>query len=146
MMSGRMSLGRFEGDAAAYNPRVARRLLAYLAPHKRMIAAAMVLVSIGSGANVAGPLLLKFGIDEGIDKRNTDTLATIGAIYLLTLFVMWAGSYFQVRISATIGQASLLRLAQRPVRQAEPAVAFVLHPSPAGRRDVPAHQRRRRDQ
>ena len=110
MMSGRMSLGRFEGDAAAYNPRVARRLLAYLAPHKRMIAAAILLVSIGSGANVAGPLLLKIGIDEGIEKRNADTLATVGAIYLLTLFVMWAGTYLQVRISATIGQASLLRL------------------------------------
>ncbi len=110
MMSGRMSLGRFEGDAAAYNPRVARRLLAYLVPHKRMIAAAIVLVSIGSGANVAGPLLLKFGIDEGIQKRDTDVLASIGAIYLLTLFVMWAGTYLQVRISATIGQASLLRL------------------------------------
>ena len=110
MMSGRMSLGRFEGDAAAYNPQVTRRLLAYLAPHKRMIAAAIVLVSIGSGANVAGPLLLKMGIDEGIDKRDFDTLSTIGAIYLLTLFVMWAGTYFQVRISATIGQASLLRL------------------------------------
>ena len=110
MMSGRMSLGRFEGDAAAYNPRVARRLLAYLAPHKRMIAAAILLVSIGSGANVAGPLLLKIGIDEGIEKRDTNTLATVGAIYLLTLFVMWAGTYLQVRISATIGQASLLRL------------------------------------
>ncbi len=110
MMSGRMSLGRFEGDAAAYNPQVTRRLLAYLAPHKRMIAAAIVLVSIGSGANVAGPLLLKLGIDEGIAKNDFDTLSTIGAIYLLTLFVMWAGTYFQVRISATIGQASLLRL------------------------------------
>ena len=91
-------------------PGVARRLLAYLVPHKRMIAAAIVLVSIGSGANVAGPLLLKFGIDEGIQKRDTDVLASIGAIYLLTLFVMWAGTYLQVRISATIGQASLLRL------------------------------------
>ncbi len=110
MMSGRMSLGRFEGDAAAYNPHVTRRLLAYLAPHKRMIAAAILLVSIGSGANVAGPLLLKLGIDEGIEKKDFDTLSTIGAVYLLTLFVMWAGTYFQVRISATIGQASLLRL------------------------------------
>jgi ABC-type multidrug transport system fused ATPase/permease subunit len=105
-----MSLGRFEGDAAAYNPQVTRRLLAYLAPHKRMIAAAIVLVSIGAGANVAGPLLLKQGIDEGIEKRDFDTLSTIGAVYLFTLFVMWAGTYFQVRISATIGQASLLRL------------------------------------
>ena len=110
MMSGRMSLGRFEGDAAAYNPRITRRLLAYLAPHKRMIAAAIVLVTIGAGANVAGPLLLKFGIDEGIRNDDLGTLSTIGAIYLLTLFVMWAGTYFQVRISATIGQASLLRL------------------------------------
>ena len=110
MMSGRMSMGRFEGDAAAYNPRIARRLLAYLAPHKRMIAAAIVLVSIGSGASVAGPLLLKFGIDEGIEKRDVDALTRVGIAYLLTLGVMWVGTYFQVRISATIGQASLLRL------------------------------------
>ena len=110
MMSGRMSLGRFEGDAAAYNPRITRRLLAYLAPHKRMIAAAIVLVTIGAGANVAGPLLLKFGIDEGIEKGDAGTLARVGVIYLLTLFVMWAGTYLQVRISATIGQASLLKL------------------------------------
>ena len=110
MMSGRMSLGRFEGDAAAYNHQVARRLLAYLAPHKRMIAAAIALVTIGSGANVAGPLLLKFGIDEGIEKGDVDALTRIGVVYLLTLFVMWAGTYLQVRISATIGQASLLGL------------------------------------
>ena len=110
MGGGRMSMGRFEGDAAAYNPRIARRLLAYLSPHKRMIALAIVLVSIGSGANVAGPLLLKLGIDEGIAKGDLDALSTIGAVYLLTLFVMWAGTYLQVRISATIGQASLLRL------------------------------------
>ena len=110
MGGGRMSMGRFEGDAAAYNPRIARRLLAYLAPHKRMIAMAVVLVSIGSGANVAGPLLLKLGIDEGIAKGDFDALSTIGAVYLVTLFLMWAGTYLQVRISATIGQASLLRL------------------------------------
>ena len=110
MGGGRMSMGRFEGDAAAYNPHVTRRLLAYLRPHKRMIALAIVMVSIGSGANVAGPLLLKIGIDEGIANRDFDTLSTVGAVYLLTLFVMWAGTYFQVRISATIGQASLLRL------------------------------------
>ena len=110
MGGGRMSMGRFEADAAAYNPRIARRLLAYLAPHKRMIAMAVVLVSIGSGANVAGPLLLKLGIDEGIAKGDFDALSTIGAVYLVTLFLMWAGTYLQVRISATIGQASLLRL------------------------------------
>ena len=110
MGGGRMSMGRFEADAAAYNPRIARRLLAYLAPHKRMIAMAVVLVSIGSGANVAGPLLLKLGIDEGIEKGDFDALSTIGAVYLVTLFLMWAGTYLQVRISATIGQASLLRL------------------------------------
>ncbi|MYD95307.1 MAG: ABC transporter ATP-binding protein [Chloroflexi bacterium] len=110
MGGGRMSMGRFEGDAAAYNPRITRRLLAYLAPHKRMIAMAVVLVSIGSGANVAGPLLLKLGIDEGIAKGDFDALSTIGAVYLVTLFLMWAGTYLQVRISATIGQASLLRL------------------------------------
>ena len=105
-----MSIGRLEGDAAAYNPRITRRLLSYLRPYKRMIAAAIVLVTIASGANVIGPLLLKIGIDEGIEKNDVDVLARVGVTYLLSLVVMWAATFFQVRISATIGQASLLRL------------------------------------
>ncbi len=109
-MSGRMSMGRFEGEAAAYNHRIALRLLAYLRPHRRRLLLALVLVIIASTSGLAGPLLLKIGIDEGIEKNDVDVLMRVGVAYLLSLGVMWVASYFQVRISAAVGQASLLQL------------------------------------
>jgi ABC-type multidrug transport system fused ATPase/permease subunit len=109
-MGGRMSMGPMEGDAAAYNPRIARRLLTYLRPHLRLVTAALVLVCIASGATVLGPLMLKIGIDEGIMKSDLDVLATVGAIYLLSLGITWGATIFQVRLSATVGQASLFAL------------------------------------
>ena len=109
-LGGKMSMGRMESDAAAYNHRIARRLLAYLRPHLRLVTAALLLVCIASGATVLGPLLLKLGIDEGIMKSDLDVLATVGAIYLLSLGVTWIATFFQVRLSATVGQASLVAL------------------------------------
>ena len=87
-MSGRMSMGSFQGDAAAYDHRIARRLLAYLRPHLRSVASALLLVSIASGANVMGPLLLKIGIDEGILKGDSNVLAAVGIVYLGSLIVI----------------------------------------------------------
>ena len=103
-------MGSFQGDAAAYDHRIARRLLAYLRPHLRGVVGALLLVSIASGANVMGPLLLKIGIDEGILKGDSNVLAAVGVAYLGSLIVMWGATFFQVRISASVGQASLLQL------------------------------------
>ena len=109
---GGIGFGRSEiaADAKAYDPRIARRMLQYLAPHKRSVATALVLVLIATGSFTMGPLLLKIAIDDGIAKGDAVLLAGVGVVYIGSLLVMWVGTFFQVRITATIGQASLLQL------------------------------------
>ena len=62
-MHGRMMMGSMGGDTHAYDHRIARRLLAYLRPHRRRVALTLILVALAMGAFNAGPLLLKIGID-----------------------------------------------------------------------------------
>lgn len=121
-MAGRMMLGGMGDDAKAYDHRIARRLLAYLLPHRRRLVVVFVLVVLAAGAANAGPLLLKIGIDDGICggaldcsdltqvQGNGGLLAIVGMVYIGTLGLMWALNYFQVLITAAIGQASLRQL------------------------------------
>ena len=81
-----------------------------------------VLVVLAAGAANAGPLLLKIGIDDGICggaldcsdltqvQGNGGLLAIVGMVYIGTLGLMWALNYFQVLLTAAIGQASLRQL------------------------------------
>ena len=119
-MQGRMMLGGMGDDTRAYDHRIARRLLAYLLPHRRQLAVVLVLVVLAAGAANAGPLLLKIGIDDAIcggvqacddpSLGNGGLLAIVGMVYIGTLGLMWALNYFQVLLTAAIGQASLRQL------------------------------------
>ena len=119
-MQGRMMLGGMGDDTKAYDHRIARRLLAYLLPHRRRLAVVFVLVVLAAAAANAGPLLLKIGIDDGIcggvqacddpGLGNGGLLAIVGMVYIGSLGLMWALNYFQVLLTAAIGQASLRQL------------------------------------
>ena len=130
-MAGRMMLGGMGEDARAYDHRIARRLLAYLRPHRRQLAVVLVLVVLAAGAANAGPLLLKIAIDDAIcggvqeeapqeaqpgvqvcdtTQGNGELLAVVGLVYIATLGLMWGLNYFQVLLTAAIGQASLWQL------------------------------------
>ncbi len=111
-MSGQWALGvgRGTGEQRAYDHRIARRLIEYLRPHAKALSLAIVLVLVSSAAGLMGPLLLRFGIDDGIRQGDAQVLMVVGVIYLASLAVMWVTGYWQVRIIATVGQRSLLRL------------------------------------
>jgi len=110
-MAGRWMLGASMGeDARTYDHRIARRLLGYLRPHQRGVALTLALVTLAMAASNAGPLLLKVGIDDGIAQGDHGLLAVVGIVYLATLALMWLLTYFQVVITAAIGQASLWQL------------------------------------
>ena len=112
MMGGIGGLGRSDmaTDGKAYDPRIARRLLAYLRPYGRRVALAMALVLLATGAATVGPLLMKIGIDDGIAQGDAGVLAAVGGAYLVTLAVAWSASLVQVRVTSTIGQGSLRTL------------------------------------
>jgi ATP-binding cassette subfamily B protein len=62
----RASLGSPEGDDifGTFDPKVARRFLAYLAPHRRSVAIAQAAVLLSAASNVAIPLLVGQAVDS----------------------------------------------------------------------------------
>ena len=66
-------------EDVAYNPQVARRALAYVAPHKRPVLIALVLTLISAAGNLATPYLVKVAIDastRAVDNRSSSQKAT----------------------------------------------------------------------
>jgi ATP-binding cassette, subfamily B, multidrug efflux pump len=88
----------------AYDPHIVRRLLTYLRPYKRNLAAALLLMTCATIANISGPYFVKVALDGGVDGHNLSVLG--GAIlgYAIAALVLWVGTYIRVRIMAVTGQ------------------------------------------
>ncbi len=89
----------------AYDPHITRRLLTYLRPYRGRLVAALVCMTMATAANIAGPYVLKIALDDGVGRRDPDTLTRAVALYLVTACVMWVGTFLRVRIMAHTGQA-----------------------------------------
>jgi ATP-binding cassette, subfamily B, multidrug efflux pump len=96
----------------AYDERIVRRLLGYLRPYRRNLAAALALMTLATIANVLGPFLVKVALDEGLAKRSPTVLGQAVLGYALAAAVMWVGTYFRIRIMAVTGQNIIFDLRQ----------------------------------
>jgi len=90
---------------------VARRLFRYLRPHRRELGWAVAALLAATGASVAGPVLIKWFIDDHLTPRKLDTevLWGIAAGYLALHVISVVLTYFQL--------LSFHRIAQWVVRQ-----------------------------
>ncbi len=88
----------------AYDPKITRRLLGYLRPYRRNIAAALALMTVATGAVVLGPYFVKLAVDEGVAARDPAALGRAVLGYVIAAVVFWAGTYLRVRIMAVTGQ------------------------------------------
>ena len=94
-------------DAKLYDQNVVRRMLPYLGPHRGQLFVAIFLVLVTSCATMAGPLLIKIAIDDGIVEKDTRMLAFAAVFYLLSLIVMGVASYTHGAMIAAISQRML---------------------------------------
>jgi ABC-type multidrug transport system fused ATPase/permease subunit len=88
-----------EGGGQLFNWRVVRRMLVYLWPYRRRIAAAVVLMLIGTALTLLAPYLIKQAIDQAITQGNTALLLRLAL--LLTVA-------YSLQFLATAGQRFLL--------------------------------------
>src|SRR5438132_3651863 len=79
----------------AYDPRLMRRLLAYLRPYWRQVAVAFVAIVAGAAAQLAQPYLIKTAIDRHIATGRLDCLDRLAVIYLLILLGPFGAEYIQ---------------------------------------------------
>jgi len=88
----------------AYDPQITRRLLGYLRPYRRNIAAALALMTVATGAVVLGPYFVKLAVDDGVAARDPAALGRAVLGYVVAAVVFWVGTYLRVRIMAVTGQ------------------------------------------
>ena len=88
----------------AYDSRLARRLLKYLGPYRRVVAISVLLLIIVSGLRLVGPYLTLVAIDQYIMTGNSDGLTPIAVLFLLVLLVQLGVGFVQTYLMNWTGQ------------------------------------------
>ena len=90
--------------------RLLKRLLRYLRPHWRLVAASILLLAIHAALAVAGPALTQRALDRAIPARDGDLLLTYALIFLAALLVTFVVDYLQTILTTRIGQRVMFDL------------------------------------
>jgi ATP-binding cassette subfamily B protein len=88
----------------AYDGRLMRRLLGYLRPYKRLVAAALGALVGGSALALAQPYLIKIAIDRYIAQRDLAGLNVVALGFLFVLLGAFVFEFLQTYILQYVGQ------------------------------------------
>lgn len=107
-----MSPGFHEDDPVgkSYDWRLLRRLLGYLRPYKAAVVVAFLLIVAMAALDLVGPYLTKVAIDRYIARGDAGGLASVAALYLLSLVAAFAVRFGQVFVLQMTGQKIVLDL------------------------------------
>lgn len=114
---GGMGLGNVaDENGAVYNPRIARRALAYLGPFKWPALFVLVMTISSAAFLTVGPVLTKIAIDDHIARGDvwgmTLYLGLTVVVYTLAFLANWA----QFQVMTRVGQQMLQRMRGDMVR------------------------------
>lgn len=99
-----MTLHEEEVIGKAYDSRLMRRLLAYLHPYRWMVVLAVLILLLGSFAELLLPYLTKVAIDRYIANKELAGLARLALLYFTVLLVQMSFIFFQTYLTQKIGQ------------------------------------------
>ncbi len=88
----------------AYDSRLARRLLKYLRPYRRVVAISIVLLIMVSGLRLVGPYLTLVAIDQYIMIGDSAGLTPIALLFLLVLLFQFGVGSVQTYLMNWTGQ------------------------------------------
>lgn len=94
----------------ALDPKVARRLIAFVKPYKLQMTFSAFLMLVAVASSVAGPYLVKVAIDDGLTANNPVALRNTVLVYLAFAVVRWGFIYWRVNIMAKVGQSVIYDL------------------------------------
>ncbi|MFP5255218.1 MAG: ABC transporter ATP-binding protein [Acidimicrobiia bacterium] len=93
--------------------RIIRRTWHLLRPHRRGLAAIAVLVVLQAGGMVAGPALVRYGIDSGVRPGDLDALNRAAALFVGAAVLAYVSGRLAIRAVARVGEAFLRELRER---------------------------------
>lgn len=99
-----------DASRRGYDASLMRRALGYLAPYRLRVVAAVLLLAAASLSGLAGPYLVKRGIDEGILGGHPERLLPIALLFGGLLVLEFGLSYIQTLVVASLGQRFMLDL------------------------------------
>jgi len=94
----------------AYDPRVARRLAAYIKPYWASFTLSLFFMLVSAGAGMLGPYFVKMALDEGIGAGSLPMLRQAVLFYFVTAAVQWLVIYLRVNLMARVGTAIIYDL------------------------------------
>jgi ABC-type multidrug transport system fused ATPase/permease subunit len=104
------SFGEGGDEGGAFDRHVVVRLLAYLRPYRRQMAAAFGLMLIVSGLSLVTPYLTKVAIDQSIAQGDTASLTRIALLMVAALVGLYLASSGQQYLMSWVGQRMLATL------------------------------------
>ncbi len=110
-----------------------RRLIAYLAPHKGLVALALAGLVLGTACQLAGPYLIKIVIDRYVTPRVLPGMAGWIALYLLALSGGMAFLFLQMLSVSVIGQRVILAIRRELFARLERLPVAFFDRTPTGR-------------
>lgn len=87
-----------------FNIHAVRRILAYLKPYRKPVAAAVVLMVTASFAGLLPPYLIQQALDVAIPGHDTGYLVLLSALILATVAVGAVALWLRIRVMTGIGQ------------------------------------------
>ena len=108
-MGPRGALERFgdEKEGRAFDPRILRRMLAYLRPHRGKMIAALFLVLLTSGLSLLVPYLMGRAIDDYIAVGNLPGLTRISLLIAGVFATLFGAGALQTYLLSWTGQRVL---------------------------------------
>jgi ATP-binding cassette subfamily B protein len=92
---------------------IVRRTWHLLRPHRRGVAGIAVLVVLQAGGMVAGPALVRYGIDEGVRQRDLAALNRAAVLFVAAAVLAYVAGRLAIRAVARVGEAFLRELRER---------------------------------
>ena len=93
--------------------RILRRTWRFLRPHRAGLAAIGVLVVLQATGTIAGPALVRYGIDEGVRRGDEAALTRAGVLFLFAAVLAYVSGRAAIRAVARVGEAFLRELRER---------------------------------
>jgi ABC-type multidrug transport system fused ATPase/permease subunit len=94
-------------DGVAYNPRIARRALAYVRPHKWAVVFALVMTVAQAALLTLGPVWTKVAIDDHIAFGDVGGMTLFLGLTVLAYFASFLANWAQMQVMTRVGQQFL---------------------------------------
>jgi ATP-binding cassette subfamily B multidrug efflux pump len=99
-----------------YDFRLAQRLWLFLAPHRGLMVLSVGLLLVTSALALARPLLMKYGIDEAVPKRDRDTFFQVGLWFAALLVADQVLGFIQTYAMQIVGARAMSDLRRHVFR------------------------------